>query len=356
MNTLSKLVRAISMSNVYKTRDIILFILDKIGINVIFRLINKKKFIILYCHGVSHRIVHFSPRYISISQFEKQIKYLKKKKYIFMTLTGLIHKRKQIKNKNQNYVIFTFDDGYKNIIKNAYPLMNKYKAKGCFYVVSNFIGGETLFWTNYIELLIRNASNSKFKFIFKNKEINYTFNNEKEIQFASWDIKHKLKSLNNLERLSHLEQFSVPNKISSFKLVPIEYKMADWEDLNSLNKNILEIGCHSKTHPNLTSLETYEEFQQELMESKLTIENKIGYKINHLCYPSGAFSNNVIHYVKKFGYQTATTIEEGFNTHKTALFKLRRIQVKNNFTVFKAKISGLYFFIQKIYYKVVSLN
>lgn len=353
MNTLSKLGRVISISNVYKIRDLILFILDKIGINAILRLINKDKFIILYGHGISHRFINFSTRHLAVSEFEKQIKYLKRKKYIFITLTDLFNKKKHGINQKQRHVIFTFDDGFKNVINNAYPLMKKYNAKGCIYVVSDYIGAEKLLWTDYIELLVRNASNSKFKFIFKNKEINYTFNNERELQIISQNIKHKLRTLNNAERLSHLEQLSLPNKISYFKNVPIEYRTANWDDLKLLDSKILEVGCHTKTHPNLTSLEAFEEFKNELLEPKLTLEDKMGYKINHLCYPAGEFNNKVIHYVKKFGYQTATITDEGFNTPQTDLFQLKRIQVKNNFIVFKAKISGLYFIIQKIFHRFI---
>jgi len=356
MKKLNKLIKIISISNVYKIRDIILFFLDKTGINVIFRSINKNKCIILFGHGVSHRFINFSQRHIAVSEFEKQIKYLKKKKYTFITLSDLTQIIKYMENCNQKFVIFTFDDGFKNVVKNAYPIMKKYNAKGCIYIVSDFVGDEKLFWTNYINLLVRNAPNSKFKFKFKNNEISYTFKNENELQQVSRDIKHKLKSLSNTDRFSHLEQFSLPNKISSFKTVPVEYLTVNWDDLKSLNKNVLEIGCHTKTHPNLTSLETSEEFQQELMESKRTIENKIGYEINQLCYPSCVFNNKVIHYVKKFGYHTATTCKEGFNTHETDLFQLKRIQVKNNFIVFKAKISGLYFLIQKFFNQLITLN
>ena len=35
------------------------------------------------------------------------------------------------------YAIVNFDDGFKNVINNAYPIMKKYDAKGCLYVVSS---------------------------------------------------------------------------------------------------------------------------------------------------------------------------------------------------------------------------
>ena len=115
----------------------------------------------------------------------------------------------------------------------------------------------------------------------------------------------------------------------------------------------MEIGCHSKTHPNLDTLKSKEEFYQELKESKDIIENKIGYKINHLCYPAGSFSDKVIQYVKKFEYESATTTRQGLNSHKTDLFLLKRIKARSNFLFFKANISGLYFFLKKTLNRII---
>ena len=116
--------------------------------------------------------------------------------------------------------------------------------------------------------------------------------------------------------------------------------MTEWIDLVPLNRNILEIGGHTKTHPNLDTLKNEKEFYQELKESKDMIKENIGYEINHLCYPAGAFNESVIQYVKKFGYKTATTTIEGFNNHKTDVYQLKRFQMQNNFILFKAKVSG----------------
>ena len=343
------IIQCIPDDKILILKDRFLKTLDFFFLNEFFRLLNRKKYIILWYHGVSHRFISFSTRHIAQSEFEKQIKYLKRKRYTFITLTKLIdiiNTKKKIKSR---IVIFSFDDGFKNIIKNAYPLMKKYDVKGCLYVISDLIDGDELIWTDYIDLLIRNYGGSILNFKFKNKNIEYPLFSKIMIKNCINDIKERLRTLNNNERIHHLEQFRIPNKLSSFHNIPEEYVLADGKEIASLNRNILEIGSHTKSHPNLPRLKTKEEFEKELNEARIEIENYVGYKVKHLCYPAGAFNDITIKFAKEYKYLTGVTTISGLNSGKTDLFKLKRLRVDNNFILFKAKISGLYSFMKKFF-------
>ena len=145
-------------------KDLILDLLDRLGINGLFRLINRKKMIILMYHGISRENFSFyHRRYLPKSTFIKQIKYLKKRNYKFITLTdwlNIVNNKKKVKHR---YIILTFDDGFKNVVEQAYPIMKKYDAKGCFFIVSSIIGKDQLMWSAYLEVLVRNHKNSKFR-------------------------------------------------------------------------------------------------------------------------------------------------------------------------------------------------
>jgi len=320
----------------------ILTILDKFGVNYFFSYINKKTLLILIYHGISDREFNFNHRrYYPKSLFEKEVKYLKRRGYHFITLTEwlyIIEKKNRIKNK---YVILTFDDGFKNVINCAYPLMKKHGARGCLYVVSGLIGSEKLIWSDYLEIMIKSITEPQFYFKFKGQEFRYSLNSPRNIQLCISDIKNKLRTLSNIERINHLNQFKIKNHISNFNNVPEDYLMANWEELKSIDNRILEIGGHSKTHPNLASLKEESELKEELYGSKIEIEEKLKSTIDHFCYPVGSYNKNTIKYVKKYGYLTAVTIREGFNSPKTDLFQLKRLNIKNDFILFKYKISGL---------------
>lgn len=329
-------------------RNVFLKVFDKLRLNDFFRLINRNKLIILLFHGISKSSFTFThEQYLTISNFLKVIMFLIKKKYKFISLTewvDLVNNKKNIKNR---YAILTFDNGFKNIIDYAYPIMKKYYVKGCFFVISDLIGTNQLLWTDSIELFFRNYKNSKFKFTFKDKRIEYSLTSKLEIKKASSDIVNKLRTLNYKERILHLKQFNLKTNAKNIKIFPKEYTISNWKELRSLDKNILEIGCQTKTHTLLDILKSEDEFYKELFLSKKKIEEEIGYPIKHLSYPSGSYDKYVIQFARKYGYSTGVSVEYGFNTIKTDLLQLNRIKVYNNLELFKFNISGAFFFLQK---------
>lgn len=336
--------------------EAILVIFDKLGANNLFRLINRKKAIILMYHGISDKsFTYYNRRYHPKSSLEREIKYLKKKKYYFITLTDwlkIVENRIKIRNK---YVILTFDDGFKNVIDNAYPIMKKYGAKGCFYIISGIIGKYKLIWQDYIEILLKNHKDSQFKFNFKGKEIEYSLNSYEDLRQAIGDIKVKLRTLNPTEKNEHIKQFKNPNDISHLKDIPNDYIIANWEDIEQLDPQIIEIGCHGATHTNLENLLSEEDFQKELYESKLEIEKRINLKIAHICYPTGSYNDRVIKCVKNYGFSTGVSVIDGLNSNNTDLFQLKRVKMENNFILFKYKVSGLFYFIKKKFGRIIKI-
>ena len=114
--------------------------------------------------------------------FIKIVKYLKKKKYVFITLSDWLNIINYEKKLRHRYIILTFDDGFKNVVEQAYPIMKNYGAKGCFYVVSSVIGSQKLNWIEYLEVLVRNHTSSSFDFNYFDKLIKYPLNSDSNIR------------------------------------------------------------------------------------------------------------------------------------------------------------------------------
>jgi len=246
-------------------------------------------------------------------------------------------------NHPRKMVVLTFDDGFRNIVERAYPIMLDYGAKGIFSIVSDLIGTPQILWTDHIETVLRNEKSGYFDFNFRGKTISYPLHTTKSLHTAMWDIKRKLRTLTNEERISHLKQFN-----DMIQNIPVEFKLADWDQICSLDKNILEIGCHTATHANCTTLVKENHIKYELLYSKRKIENKIGYKVNHFCYPAGSFDDNVVSKIKEFGYKSATTCLCGFNTSNTDAFLLKRVTSHEDILLWKAQVSGSFYCISDI--------
>ena len=70
---------------------------------------------------------------LKINIFENQMKYLRKNGYKTVTFD-------EINKSEKKQIIITFDDGYKDVINNALPILKKNNFKAICFFVTNFIG------------------------------------------------------------------------------------------------------------------------------------------------------------------------------------------------------------------------
>lgn len=80
---------------------------------------------------------------VSIKTFEKQVAYLAKHGYHSLTLAEMIERKNDIPPKT---VVITFDDGYKDNLTNALPILQKYNFKATLFLV---IERENNDWAKY---------------------------------------------------------------------------------------------------------------------------------------------------------------------------------------------------------------
>lgn len=322
-------------------KSLLLRCLDILGVNGLFRICNRNKALILYYHGICGEnftlLKDYDERHIAGQLFRKQLEYLKRHGYVFVSMTELINALDSKANVGK-YVVLTFDDGFRNVLKNAYPLMRESNARGCFYLVSELVGKKQLLWTDYIETVIRNWSGGDFEFIYKGEKTIYMIGDKRSSEHAMRDIKAKLRNIPDKERCEHLTQFS-GYRLSN---IPEEFLMAGWEEIRELDQKIIEIGGHTKSHPDCENLITDDELEREILGSKMEIEKELGRKVVHFCYPAGSYNDGVVNKVKEYGYLSAVTTDAGFVDRNTDLFRLKRIVTGNDFQLFKANISGSY--------------
>ena len=73
--------------------------------------------------------------------FESHLQYLKEQGYTIVTVAELAERLQQGKSVDK-YVALSFDDGYKNNHSVVLPLLQKYDAKGSFFVINKDMGDE----------------------------------------------------------------------------------------------------------------------------------------------------------------------------------------------------------------------
>jgi peptidoglycan/xylan/chitin deacetylase (PgdA/CDA1 family) len=77
-----------------------------------------------------------------------------------------------------------------------------------------------------------------------------------------------------------------------------------WNDLAELAEQGWEIGSHTKTHPQLTTLADHA-LAQELKESRQECSEQVGQPVTSVAYPYGNVDDRVLAYTRDAGYEAA---------------------------------------------------
>ena len=132
----------------------------------------------------------------------------------------------------------------------------------------------------------------------------------------------------------------------------------DYKKLSMTHENLLElidknfeIGCHSLNHVRLNNNLSLNEFQKEIIESKIILERNLKTKINYFCWVIGdkkSYSPRAYNLIKKNYELSFMTLCESFKVNSDH-HKIHRFNVETNFSLNQVAfiLSGIYEFIYK---------
>jgi len=117
---------------------IVLFILTSIaGIAFI---IPERAVPILMYHSISNVDPTNSSLVISRDFFSRQMQYIKEHDYDVISLDKLVRMMREGVDIPQNYVVLTFDDGYRDFYTDAYPVLKKHGFTATIFLTTGYLG------------------------------------------------------------------------------------------------------------------------------------------------------------------------------------------------------------------------
>lgn len=254
---------------------------------------------------------------VSKSIFEQQIKYLKKN-FNVISIND-IHKNPNLKRK----IVITFDDGYFDNMQNAIPILKKYKCPAIIYIVTGLLNQEIYPWWIRLWEIIE----SKNSIILNNSKIDLSKKDLKIKAYHFYSEKMKFMKLKDQKIF-----FSKINENLNYSNANKKKMFLSKKNLENISKEkIIEIGCHTHTHPNLKILNT-NELTQEIIKSKYILQKILKKEINHFSIPYGTkntYTLDTIKILKQFKFKTIVTTEHG-NYDKKKLYEIPRIGIGNN--------------------------
>ncbi len=257
--------------------------------------------------------------------FKKCIKHIQNKNDIVLIEDYIMHPENY---KGQKIATVMFDDGYKDNIEYAVPILDEAKVKASFYIVTDSIDNNKPTWTHILEHLFQNTSKSKleldFSFLPNNLRSGQFSSNNNRLEFAKKLIPF-LKTINHEDREDVLS--SIQNCFNDVELPKI---MMNWDDIRSLKDNGHYIGSHTVNHPMLGTMNNLEKQKYELEQSAKRIKEELGYFPKTISYPVGSYNETTIKLSKETGYEIGLAVKQSvYHPEKDAVFEIPRIELYN---------------------------
>ncbi|HEY3447783.1 MAG TPA: polysaccharide deacetylase family protein [Myxococcales bacterium] len=216
-------------------------------------------------------------------------------------------------------VSLTFDDGYRNNLVLAWPVLHRYHVPATVFVTAGLIGTRRWMWTNeLIEMALRYgmtpvgaASGDSLLSALLQAEIPPWMRAEASIEY--------------LLRLGAERREAILGRLRArYPVEPDdENRFLSWEEVRALKAGGIEIGSHTMTHPVLPDLDG-EQVERELEASRSEIAAQVGEAPRLFCYPHGVFSPPVKALTGRY-YEAAVSTIPGENTPTTDPLELRRV-------------------------------
>jgi peptidoglycan/xylan/chitin deacetylase (PgdA/CDA1 family) len=275
-------------------------------------------FQVLTYHRVNDDDDPFFPA-VSTGVFERQMAYIAAT-YRVMTVEDLADR--MVRGAlPRNALAITLDDGYRDNLTHAAPILEKHGLPATVFLATGAIGTGEILWFDKLAMAFKRTQASAFA--------------------APWGVTVPLRG--PIERLRALETTlrylkrlsdddlrrtadSLVKSLILHEASSPEPLMLAWEEVRALIRLGFSIGAHTMTHPILSRVDPKRAWA-EILSSRTMIESACGRAPRAFAYPSGRsedYTEAVTHLVREAGFACAVTTRFGINTRETAPYELCR--------------------------------
>jgi peptidoglycan/xylan/chitin deacetylase (PgdA/CDA1 family) len=272
------------------------------------------------------------------------ISHLKNRGYEIIPISEL--KQRMVEpNPAKPFAVLTFDDGYRDNVDHALPILRRHQAPFTIFVTTGFADGTSpLWWLDIADAIASGARLRVGDHVFAAKT-----NTER---LAAFDAIYQIYlKQNGLDQAAFIRDLVLQSGIKERNWT--KALCLDWDGLQGLaSETLCTIGAHTVTHPLLAKMPA-DIARNEMARSKTLLEERLGVAVSHMAYPvgdPGAASDREFHLAAEIGYETAVTTRPGviFAEHAAHAQALPRLSVNGlhqTIPAFDALLSGLPFFL-----------
>ena len=214
-------------------------------------------------------------------------------------------------------IVLTFDDGLRNNLTVVYPILRELQLPATMFVCPALVESGEWLWNHEMRcrlqtLRARELAELRTKLLAPGNTV---------AAIIEWMKTLQLQQRRTAEAI-------IRQATTGFQPAEAQreaFDIMDWNDLRSLDHDLITVGSHTLSHPILTKL-SGQEIEAEIVESRRCLEQRLERKVEFFCYPNGAYDRRAYQLVQKT-YRAAVTTEAGVIEHGKAhdLHRLPRI-------------------------------
>lgn len=243
--------------------------------------------------------LHGTPKHRAV-QLERQLRYLKRH-FSIVSLRELLACLQGRRAAMPRLLALTFDDGLRNNVSVAYPMLRRLGIPATFFVCPELIERRAWLWNHRARQRLRFASDGL------RREIASQYGAPCEVEgFIAW-----MKTLDQLLRraVEKALREATPRYVPS-AAERHEFDLAGWRELRALAPSLVTIGSHGMSHAILPCLKA-EEVEYEVAHSRRMIEARLERAVEFFAYPNGDHSPIVVDCVRRH-YTAAADCSQGW--------------------------------------------
>lgn len=244
-----------------------------------------------------------------------------------------MHERLTERNDGRRFVCLTFDDGYRDNLIHAYPILKRHGVPFAIYVPTSFPDRLGDLWWLTLEAVI--ATNARIALVMNGETRHFECRSAGEKREAFAALYWWLRSLESEEELRRI----VGDLASRYGVDPAarcDELCLTWAELGALAADpLVTIGAHTVNHMMLKKC-AEGVVRREMQMSASVIEAALGRRPRHFSYPVGdptSAGPREFAIASSLGFKTAVTTRPGvlFPEHRDHLTALPRISLNGEF-------------------------
>jgi peptidoglycan/xylan/chitin deacetylase (PgdA/CDA1 family) len=219
-------------------------------------------------------------------------------------------------------VLVTFDDGYRDFLTNAWPVLQRWQIPTILFVATGYLAGDgQSFWWDQLHHAISVTARQQLR----HPELGgWPLMSARQKAQAFEGVKQLTKALENQRALALIDEIRERLEVS---LNGTE-DLLTWQEVRRLSADGLSVCAHSRSHANLSRVTT-QQARQEIVGAQQDLRRELGWTWPVFAYPYGRpcdLSSQLLEILRDAGFKAAMTTIPGHNLlGRTDPLRLRRV-------------------------------